>query len=127
MELAVMSTETALLIAGAAVGLGLLGLVIGILFPQEAPTEVEKLAAKLISLKRQAEAQAEQSQREIVEVLAKNQTLVAHVAERQNAVEKLAWFAAQAETSQRELETLKQSKLYRLINTYWRIRQRLLN
>ena len=46
MELAVMSTETALLIAGAAVGLGLLGLVIGILFPQEAPTEEEKIAAK---------------------------------------------------------------------------------
>ena len=46
MDLAVMSTETALLIAGAAVGLGLLGLVIGILFPQEPPTEEEKLAAK---------------------------------------------------------------------------------
>ena len=47
MELAVMSTETALLIAGAAVGLGLLGLVIGILFPQEPPTEEEKIAAKV--------------------------------------------------------------------------------
>lgn len=47
MELAVMSTETALLIASAAVGLGLLGLVIGILFPQEPPTEEEKLAAKV--------------------------------------------------------------------------------
>lgn len=46
MELAVMSTETALLIAGAAVGLGLLGLVIGILFPQEPPSEEEKIAAK---------------------------------------------------------------------------------
>ncbi|NOT42782.1 MAG: hypothetical protein HOP13_20070 [Alphaproteobacteria bacterium] len=46
MDLAVMSTETALLIAGAAVGLGLLGLVISILFPQEAPTAEEKLAAR---------------------------------------------------------------------------------
>jgi hypothetical protein len=46
MELAVMSTETALLIAGAAVGLGLLGLVISVLFPKEGPTLEEKLAVK---------------------------------------------------------------------------------
>jgi hypothetical protein len=46
MELAVMSTETALLIASAAVGLGLLGLVISVLFPKEGPTLEEKLAVK---------------------------------------------------------------------------------
>jgi hypothetical protein len=51
MELAVMSAETALLIAGAAVGLGLLGLVISILFPKEAPTIEEKLAAKAATTK----------------------------------------------------------------------------